>query len=101
MQDIMRIGDKFVPADEDIKDIGHTGTAITDAARKHKTDVLAIIGKGGTQHNLVTQYHEGETELWQDIAKAISLIQAMADTYEVNVMDITDVIKFIIEHEGE
>ena len=96
MQEIMRIGDQFVPADEDIKDIGHTGTEITDIAKKYKTDVLAVIGKGD-KHNLVTQHHESDTELWQDLAKTIALIQSMAEAYDVEATDIVDAIKFIIE----
>ena len=92
----MRIGDQFVPADEDIKDIGHTGTEITDIAKKYKTDVLAVIGKGD-KHNLVTQHHESDTELWQDLAKTIALIQSMAEAYDVEATDIVDAIKFIIE----
>ena len=96
MQQIMRVGDQFVPADDDLNDIGHAGTAITDIARKYKTDVLAVIGKGD-KHNLVTQHHENETELWQDLAKTIALIQSMADAYSVEVTDIVDAIKFIVE----
>lgn len=100
MQKIMRIGDEFVIADDDIKDIGHTGTEITDIARKYKTDVLAVIGKGD-RHNLVTQHHENETELWQDLAKIIALIQSMAESYNVEATDIVDAIKFIIEKGNE
>ena len=96
MQQIMRIGDQFIPADDDMKDVGEAGTAITDIARKYKTDVLAVIGKGD-KHNLVTQHHEGDTELWQDLAKTIALIQSTADAYSVEATDIVDAIKFIIE----
>ncbi len=96
MHEIMRIGDTFVPADDDMKDISHTSTEIIDIARKYKTDVLAIIGKGDT-HNLVTQHHEGYTELWQDLAKIVALIQSMAEAYSVEATDIVDAIKFIID----
>ena len=96
MQEIMRVGDKFVPADDDIKDISHTSTEIMDVARKYKADVLAIVGKGD-KHTLVTQHHENETELWQDVIKLIALVQSMADTYDVDAVDIVEIIKFIIE----
>lgn len=96
MQEVMRIGDDFVLADKDIKDIGHAGTEITDIARKYKADVLAVIGKGD-EHNLVAQHHAHDTELWQDIAKIVILIQAIADAYKVSVADVAEVTKFIID----
>lgn len=102
MQQVMRIGNDFVPADDNLKDIGRTGTEITDIARKYKTDVLAIIGKGD-DHNLVTQYHEHDALLEQDLIKAITLVQAMADTYKAKATDIADAIKLVVEelNEGE
>lgn len=94
MQQIMRIGDQFVPADDDLNDIGHTGTAITDIARKYKTDVLAVIGKGD-KHNLVTQHHEQDTELIQDVAKIVALIQTVADTYEMDATELADAVRLV------
>lgn len=99
MQQVMRIGDEFVMADEDIKDIGNTSTEINDAAKKYKTDVLAIIAKGD-KHRLVTQHHEHDTELEQDIVKVVMLIYTIADTYEVDVHKVAEAIKYIID-EGE
>ena len=90
----MRIGDQFVPADDDLNDIGHTGTAITDIARKYKTDVLAVIGKGD-KHNLVTQHHEQDTELIQDVAKIVALIQTVADTYEMDATELADAVRLV------
>lgn len=99
MQQIMRIGDEFVVADDDIKDVGHTSTDITNAAKKYKTDVLAIIAKGD-KHSLVTQYHEHDTELEQDIVKVVMLVYTIADTYEVDVHKVAEAIQYII-NEGE
>lgn len=99
MQQVMRIGDEFVVADEDIKDIGDTSTKIVDVAKKYKTDVLAVIAKGD-KHRLVTQHHEHDTELEQDIVKVVMLIYTIADTYEVDVHKVAEAIKYIID-EGE
>lgn len=99
MQQVMRIGDEFVMADEDIKDIGNTSTEINNTAKKYKTDVLAIIAKGD-KHRLVTQHHEHDTELEQDIVKVVMLICTIADTYEVDVRKVAEAIKYIID-EGE
>ena len=99
MQQIMRIGNEFVPVDDDIKDIAHASTEITDVAHKYKADVLAIIGKG-EDHHLVAQHHANGGMLQDDIIKAISLIETMANTYQVNAADIADAIKLVIE-EGE
>ena len=96
MQEIMRIGDTFVPADDDIKAIGHASTEITDVSKRYKTDMLAIISKGDT-HSLVTQYHENDTQLGDDIIKAASLVNTMADTYNVEATEIADTIKAIVE----
>lgn len=101
MQEIMRIGDQLVPADDDIKDIGHTGTEIADIAHKHKTDVLAVIGKGD-KHSLVTQHHESDaTELWQDLVKIIALIETTARAYDTQPTDIVDAIKILMEKGDE
>ena len=100
MQQVVRIGDNFVPADDDIKDISHTSTAITDVARKYKADVLAVIGKGENYH-VVTQYHEGDTKIEEDIIKALSLIESIAEAYGTTAMDITQLILRIIEMKGE
>lgn len=99
MQEIMRIGNDFVPADNDIKDIVHASTEITDVAHKYKTDVLAVIGKGD-EHHLVTQHHARDTMLQDDIIKAISLVETIAGTYNVNAADVADAIKLVVE-EGE
>lgn len=99
MQQVMRIGDEFVLADDDIKDVGHTSVDITNAAKKYKTDVLAIIAKGD-KHRLVTQHHEHDTELEEDIVKVVMLIYTIANTYEVDVCKIAEAIKYIID-EGE
>ena len=99
MQQIMRIGDEFVVADDDIKDIGRTSTDITNAAKKYKADVLAIIAKGD-KHSLVTQHHEHDTELEQDIVKVVMLIYTIANTYEVDVHKVAEAIQYII-NEGE
>ena len=96
MQEIMRIGDTFVAADDDIKDIGHASEEITDIAQKYKTDILAVIGKGDT-HSLVTQYHERETELFKDIARLTELVNSVSDTYNVNANDVADMIKIVVE----
>lgn len=96
MQEIMRIGDNFVPTDDDIKAIGHASTEITDVARKYKTDVLAVVGKGDG-HHIVTQYHETNTMLETDIIKAISLVESIAETYNVDAKDIADAIKIVID----
>ena len=102
MQQIMRIGDDLVPVDEDIKDISNAGTEIHDVAHRYKTDVLAVICKGD-KHSLVTQYHEKDTaELSEDIVKAVSLVYTIADTYDVDAIDIAEMIKLIIEeHNNE
>lgn len=94
--DVMRIGDEFVMADDDIKDIGHTSEEINNTASKYKTDVLAIIAKGD-KHRLVTQHREHETELEQDIIKVVMLIYTIANTYEVDVCKVAEAIKFIID----
>lgn len=99
MQEVMRIGNEFVIADDDIKDVSNTSTAITDAAHKFKTDVLAIIGKGD-KHLLVTQSREQETLLADDIVKVILLIHTLADTYKVNARDIAEAINYVMK-EGE
>ena len=99
MQQVMRIGDEFVMADDDIKDVGHTSIEINNAAKKYKTDVLAIIAKGD-KHRLVTQHHEHDTELEQDIVKVVMLLYTIANTYEVDVRKIAEVVKYIID-EGE
>jgi hypothetical protein len=99
MQEVMRIGDEFVMADDDIKDVGHTSADITNAAKKYKTDVLAIIAKGD-KHRLVTQHHEHDTELEEDIVKVVMLIYTIANTYEVDVRKVAEAIKYIID-EGE
>lgn len=99
MQQVMRIGDEFVVADDDMKDIGKMSTDITNTAKKYKTDVLAIIAKGD-KHSLVTQYHEHDTELEQDIVRVVMLIYTIADTYEVDVHKVAEAIKYIID-EGE
>lgn len=99
MQEVMRIGNEFVPADKDIKDVANTGTEIADVAKKYKTDMLAVIGKGD-KHTLVTQYHETDVKLEADIIKTASLVQTMANTYNVNAADITDAIKIIV-NKGE
>ena len=99
MQQVMRIGDEFVVADDDIKDIGHTSEEINNTASKYKTDVLAIIAKGD-KHRLVTQHREHETELEQDIVKVVMLIYTIANTYEVDVRKIAEAVKYIID-EGE
>ena len=96
MQQVMRIGDEFVMADDDIKDVGHTSMDITEAAKKYKTDVLAIIAKGD-KHRLVTQHHEHDTELEQDIVKVVMLIYTIANTYEVDVSKVAEAIKYIID----
>ena len=95
MQEIMRIGDEFVPADDDIKDIGHAIEEITDIAQKYKADVLAIIGKGDT-HNLVAQYHVDTTTLEEDLVKIISLVETIADTYKVDANNIAEAIKMVV-----
>ncbi len=102
MREIMRIGDEFVVADNDIKDISKAGTEITDVAQRYKTDVLAVICKGD-KHSLVTQYHEKDTaELSEDIVKAVSLVYTIADTYSVDAIDVAEMIKIIIEeHNNE
>ena len=95
MQQVMRIGDTFVPADDDIKDIGQTATYIHDVAQKYKTDVLAVIGKGD-KHTMVTQHHEQDTtELIQDVAKIVALIQTVADTYEMDATELADAVKLV------
>ena len=96
MQQVMRIGDEFVIADDDIKDVGRTSIDITNAAKKHKTDVLAIIAKGD-KHRLVTQHHEHDTELEQDVVKVVMLIYTIANTYEVDVCKVAEAIKYIID----
>ena len=97
MQKVMRIGNDFVPVeDDDIEDIGHTCTQINDAAQKYKTDVLAVISKGDT-HNLVTQYRQHDTMLVDDLVKVVSLIQSIADTYKINARDIAEMIKVVIK----
>jgi len=95
MQEIMRIGNDFVPADKDIKDIGNTSTEIVDVAHKYKTNVLAVISKGD-KHNLVTQSNEDDTQLVEDVIKIISIIETIADKYNANANDIIDIIKLII-----
>lgn len=100
MQQVMRIGNEFVPADDNLKDIGCTSTEITDVARKYKTDVLAIIGKGD-DHNIVAQYHEQETLLEQDLIKAIALVETIADTYKVNATQVAKAITYVVEKESE
>ena len=92
----MRIGDEFVMADDDIKDVGHTSMEINKAAEKYKTDVLAIIAKGD-KHRLVTQHHEHDTELEQDIVKVVMLLYTIANTYEVDVCKIAEAVKYIID----
>lgn len=96
MQKVMRIGNEFVPADDDIQDVANAGTEITDIARKYKADMLAIIGKGD-KHVLVAQNHEQDTMLMEDLVKIIMLIHTMADTYDVEVNDIADAIKYVVE----
>lgn len=96
MQQVMRIGDEFVMADDDIKDVGHTSMEINKAAEKYKTDVLAIIAKGD-KHRLVTQHHEHDTELEQDIVKVVMLLYTIANTYEVDVCKIAEAVKYIID----
>lgn len=95
MQQIMRIGNDFVPADDDLKDIGHTNTAITDVAQKYQTDVLAVIGKG--EHNLVTQCRAADTQLEVDIIKLVLLVEAIANTYDVDADDIADAVKLVTD----
>ena len=100
MQEVMRIGDDFVMADDDIKDIGHTSTEITDVAKKYGTDMLAVVGKG-ERHNLVTIYHEStHTKLVEDLAKIITLVQTIAEAYEIEATQVADAIKILI-NEGE
>ena len=96
MQEIMRIGDEFVLADEDIKDICSTSKEITNIAEKYKTDVLAVVGKGD-EHHLTTIRHERQTKLEVDIARTISMIESIADSYDVNIKDVAEVIKLIID----
>lgn len=99
MQEVMRIGDEFVVADEDIKDVANASTEITDVAHKYKADVLAVIGKGD-KHLLVAQNHEQETLLAEDLVKVVMLVHTMADTYDVDANDIADAIKYVVG-EGE
>lgn len=96
MQQVMRIGNTFVPADDDIKDIGQASNEMYEIAKKYKTDMLAVVGKG-EKHNLVTQHHENETELWQDLVKIVALVKSMADAYKVDAVDIADAMTFIIK----
>ena len=100
MQQIMRIGNEFVPADDDLKDIGQASTEITDIARKYKTDVLAIIGKGD-DHNLVAQHHMRDTLLEEDLIKVVALVETIADTYKVNATQVAEAIKYVVEKESE
>lgn len=95
MQQVMRIGDTFVQADDDIKDIVDASNEIYEIAKKYKTDMLTVIGKGD-KHNLATQHHEGYTELWQDLAKSVALIKAIAKAYDVEEIDVAEAIKFLI-----
>lgn len=96
MQEVMRIGDQFVMADDDVKDISHTGTDITDAAQKYKTDVLAVISKGD-KHQLVAQHHERDTLLYEDIGRIIALIHATADIYNMDAIELMDAIKWAMD----
>lgn len=99
MQQIMRIGNDLIPADDDIKDIGHASTDITDVAHKYKTDVMAVISKGDT-HSLVTRCSEKEvTELGEDILKIIALVQTTADAYDADALDIVEMMKIILTEE--
>lgn len=96
MQELMRIGDKFVLADKDIKDIVSASTEITDVAKKYKTDVLAIIGKGS--HQITTRRTEYKhTQLKQDLAKIVSLIETVANAYNADAIDVADAVKLIID----
>lgn len=100
MQEIMRIGDKFVQPTEDIKDISKAGKEIVDAAHKYTADMLAVIGKGD-EYNLVVQNHEqDETMLEQDIVKAITLVETIAENYGVDAAQVAEVIKLAIEEEN-
>lgn len=97
MQQLIQIGDKIVPANENLKDISLASKEITDVAEKYKTDVLAVICKEDGS-NIVAQHREERiAELIKDIAKILSIIKAIADTYKVTVTDIVDAIKFITE----
>lgn len=98
MQEVMRIGDKFVPADKYIKDISNASTEINEVAQKYKTDMLAVIGKGD-KHQIVTQHHENMyTKLEEDLAKVISLVETVADSYNVDAIDVADAVKRVINN---
>lgn len=96
MQQVMRIGDTLVPADDDIKDVAQASTEIGDIAHKYRAEMLAVIGKG-EKHLLVAQNHEQDTRLEEDLVKIILLVYTMADTYKVDANDIVDAIKYVVE----
>lgn len=98
MQEIMRIGDEFVVADDDIKDIGHTSTEITDVAKKYNTDVLAVVSKG--EHNITTQCHNEDVKFEENMLRLVALILAFADTYKVDAVKVVELIKILVEEGG-
>lgn len=100
MQEVLRIGDQFVPANDDVKDIGKASTEITDIVKKYNADLLAVVGKG-EGHNLVTAYHDDTHEkLVKDVTMIIALIQTIAEAYNTDAIEMVDVIKIIMK-EGE
>lgn len=97
MKEIMRIGDRLVPADQNLKDIGNASEEITNIAEKYKADVLAIIGKGDGR-SIVAQHHEKNTKkLMEDIVKIITIIETIAEEYEVKTLDVIEAINFVID----
>lgn len=98
MQEVMRIGDEFVVADDDIKDIGYASNDIADIARKYKTNILANISKG-SKHNLVAKHYEDDTGLADDILKVIAIIDTLAKVYGVDAKEIASTIQKVIECE--
>lgn len=96
MKEVLRVGNEFVEANDDIKDIAHVSTAVADIAHKHKVDILAVISKG--LDSIVTQNHENDnTQLKEDLVRIISLIESLADTYNVPATNIAEVIKRVID----
>ena len=95
----MQIGEKLVVADEDVKDLSEASKEITSVAEKYKTDVLAVISKSSGKQ-IVAQHREKNTAKFvEDLAKLIAAIEAISKDYDVDPIEIADIINTVLEKE--
>lgn len=99
MQQIMQIGEKLVVADEDVKDLSEASKEITSVAEKYKTDVLAVISKTSGKQIVAQHREKNNTKFIEDLAKIIAVIEAISNDYDVDPIEIADIINTVLEKE--